>query len=112
MLPSASSIVTELQIDAAKPNIARVASGSFTGTGADNYAVAHGLVGTPSIQFQSVGSGVTKLGGFVIYGTSLHSIDQNASVFHNPVTAADATNIYISSRINRSGETVKWRAVL
>lgn len=87
------------------------ASGTYTGNGGTNTAVAHGLGVTP--KFIHVSDNTAPAGSFSAYLFGVHNTKWLAEFGGGTVitvTAADSTNFYVSSSVNTNLTTYDWFA--
>ena len=87
---------------------AKITSGSYTGNGASNRAISHGLAATPTIVF--IGTGIVTLTahGWII-GTS--GAQEGFGGATSGYTPSDATNFYISPDFNTNAVAYNWVAI-
>ncbi|RLI71079.1 hypothetical protein DRO97_10215 [Archaeoglobales archaeon] len=89
---------------------ALVTSGSYTGDGTTNRAISHGLGVTPKLVFVWSGSSSYYYPYAVI--TDVGEVKDWEDLFRRfGVSAPDATNFYVSDRINASGVVFYWLAI-
>jgi parallel beta-helix repeat protein len=95
--------------------VAKVMSGTYSGSGAANKAIAHGLGKIPQLVI------ITKLNstrGWQILGSNPTQLQEQATFYSNAVTTMDATNFYVGNTAdgyadtaNDSGITYFWVAL-
>lgn len=78
---------------------AKVSSGTFTGNGAANRAIAHGLGAIPKFYFAAVFNGANLLGFSIVSGSDTDRLGETISGGYTggAVTAMDATNVYVGT---------------
>lgn len=86
-------VLTESKIDAVKPNVSIVASGSYTGNETANRAIPHGLGVIPKMVLISN----DVQGWYQAIFTDIVAYVQSAANNNLGVTAPDATNFYVGN---------------
>lgn len=89
---------------------ASVAAGIYTGNGSEGRAIAHGMGVVPKGVFimTTAGAAAVRMGGTIANKSTGEGSDGSGQT---TVTAADATNFYITAYLNLSSSPYSWFAV-
>lgn len=92
--PTQEYVLTEVKIDAVKPNISLTGSGSYAGDSSVNRAIPHGLGVVP--KYVVIGHGLNGIHVKILpSGKMCYTSAATTAVYD--LTAADSTNIYVGN---------------